>query len=247
MFCFKLILAYEGTNYSGWQIQPNGTTVQELLQKKIAIILREDVTVTGSGRTDAGVHAYGQAAHFHTEKPIDIHRFKYSLNATLPRDIRVLEVSEVPHTFHARYSAIGKIYHYHLTCGPVQDPFKRFYSLHVPEKLDIALLKCGAACFVGTHDFTSFANEAYKGSAAKNPVCTIKRLDVVEHKRSIRLEFEGDRFLYKMVRNITGTLLEVALKKESVDTIALMLQQKDRKCSGQAAPPHGLFLMQVNY
>lgn len=244
---YKMIIAYDGTKYCGWQIQPNGVTIQELLQKHIATILRHEVVVIGSGRTDAGVHALGQVAHFHFPDAIDLYRFQGSINGLLPLDIRVREVSEVSPDFHSQYSATGKIYHYHLHLDRVLDPFHRLYRLHVLEKIDVELLKKAARLFLGTHDFTAFANEAHSGTAAHDAVRTLFRLDVVEQPGGIRLEFEGDGFLYKMVRNITGTLLEIAAGKRQMEEIDEIFAKKDRKLSGKAVPPHGLFLVQVNY
>jgi tRNA pseudouridine38-40 synthase len=244
---YKLIIAYDGTAYCGWQVQPNGISIQEIIQEKTSIILREKIVVIGSGRTDAGVHALGQTAHFHSKPIEDPFHFRKSLNALLPKDIRILQVEEALNTFHAQYSAIGKIYHYYLHLDRVLDPFKRLYSLHVKEKIDLGILKETAKVFLGTHDFTSFANEAHLGSASRDPVRTLKRLDIVDEPGGVCLEFEGDGFLYKMVRNIVGTLLEVAAGKCSKDHLPLILAAKDRKAAGQAAPPHGLFLMKVNY
>lgn len=244
---YKLTIAYDGTAYCGWQIQPNGRTIQEILQDKLAIILRQEVVVIGSGRTDSGVHAQGQVAHFHFPSAIEIFRVHGSLNSLLPSDIRVYDFVEVPPDFHAQYSAIGKTYHYHLHLDPVQDPFRRLYSLHIREKIDLSLLQQGAKLFAGTHDFTSFANEAHSGCAAHDAVRTIHRLDIIEQSGGVRLEFEGDGFLYKMVRNITGTLLEVASHKRPLEDIQKILAAKDRRLAGKAAPPHALFLMHVKY
>lgn len=244
---YKLTLAYDGTDYCGWQVQPNGITIQEVIQDKLAIILRAKTTLTGSGRTDTGVHAIGQVAHFHSAPIADLSKFLYSLNALLPQDIRALNIEEVALEFHAQYSPKGKIYHYHLTLDRVQMPFIRRYALHVKMKVDLALLASAAKKFIGTHDFTSFANEAHTGTAAHDAVRTLHRLDIVEEEGGIRLEFEGDGFLYKMVRNIVGTLLEVATGKRPPEDIERLFAVKDRREAGQAAPPHGLFLVKVNY
>lgn len=244
---YKLILAYDGTDYCGWQVQLNGIAIQEVLQDKLAIILRTKTTLTGSGRTDAGVHAIGQVANFHSAPIADLSKFLSSLNALLPRDIRALSIEEVPLHFHAQHSPTGKIYHYHITLDRVQMPFIRRYALHVKMKIDLALLTSTAKKFIGTHDFTSFANEAHTGIAAHDAVRTLYRLDVVEEEGGIRLEFEGDGFLYKMVRNIVGTLLEVATGKRPPEDIERLFSAKDRREAGQAAPPHGLFLVKVDY
>jgi tRNA pseudouridine38-40 synthase len=244
---YKLTIAYDGTNYSGWQVQENATSIQQLIQKAIFTIIREKVNLIGSGRTDAGVHAWGQVDHFKTEKNIDIYRLLASLNGLLPMDIRILEIEKVPLSFHAQISAIGKTYHYHLYLDRVQDPFRRLYSYHVRRPCDLELLKQASGLFVGTHDFTSFANEAHAGSASRNPVRTITSINIIPETGGVCLEFTGDGFLYKMVRNIVGTILEVTSGKRPLEDIPIILKGRDRRLAGQAAPPHGLFLMKVYY
>lgn len=246
-FNCRLTIAYDGTHYHGWQVQQNANTIQAIIEEKIKIILREDVRVIGSGRTDAGVHAKGQVAHFKHRNPINLFRFLGSLNGLLPWDIRMLKVEEAPLDFHAQYSALGKTYHYHLHLDRVQDPFKRLYSYHVREKIDLEAMRDAARLFLGTHDFTSFANEAHAGCAAYDPIRTLKRLDIVPQEGGVRLEFEADGFLYKMVRNIVGVLLETAAGKRLKEDIPLILEAKDRRRAGAAIPPHGLFLMHVTY
>lgn len=247
MHIYKLTIAYDGTEYSGWQIQPNASSIQEHIQGAIKLYLRHDVALIGSGRTDAGVHAAGQVAHFKSEEEIDIHRFHRSLNGMLPRDIRILQVEQAPPDFHSQRSAYSKIYHYHLWLDPVQDPFRRRYSYHVFEPVDLSLLKKASAQFVGTHDFTTFTNEANTGCAARNPVRTIMRIDMVPEEGGVRLEFEADGFLYKMVRNIVGAVLAVAKGKRDLSEIPELFAARDRRRAPNAVPPHGLFLMHVNY
>lgn len=244
---FKLIIAYDGTNYSGWQIQPNGVSIQEKLHQALKILLKQEVHITGSGRTDAGVHALGQVAHFTHSSDIDLRRLQNSLNGLLPIDIRIRSVEAVPLDFHARYSAISKTYHYHLHFDRVMDPFHRLYRLHVLEKINLGLLIDASQLFVGTHDFTSFANEAHAGVAAHDPVRNLARLDIIPQDGGVRLEFEGDGFLYKMVRNIVGTLLEVASGKMDINDIPKVFEAKDRRLAGKAAAPQGLFLVRVDY
>lgn len=245
---YRMVIAYEGSAFSGWQIQPNAPSIQEELEKAIATLLGHHTRVIGSGRTDAGVHAVGQVAHFMTENAIDIERFHRSLNGLLPHTIRVMLFEEAPEDFHAQYSAIAKTYHYHLHLDRIEDPFRRPYHLQVFRSIDRELLKEAAQQFVGTHDFSSFANEAHSGAAAKNPVRTLHRLDVIEEGPSaIRLEFEGNGFLYKMVRNIVGMLLEVSTGKREIGDIVKLFAAKDRRLAGRAASPKGLFLMQVDY
>lgn len=247
MHRYRIIIAYDGTNYAGWQVQETGLAIQPVVQKALETILRHPVDLTGSGRTDAGVHALGQTAHFDSPLTLDPRRICFSLNALLPTDIRVIDLEPTESTFHARYSAISKIYHYHMHLGKTHDPFQRLYQYHILGAFDRKRLKEAAKEFLGTHDFTSFANQAHRGSASHDPVRTLTRLDVAEEGDSLRLEFEADGFLYKMVRNITGTLVDVAQGRFGVEEIAAMLKAKDRRKAGSAAPPHGLFLMRVNY
>ena len=176
---YRLDIAYDGTHYVGWQVQPNGLSIQELIQDALLLITKESISCAGSGRTDAGVHARGQVAHFDTTYLLDTKTTIKSLNGLLPKDIRINDVLEVPSTFHARYSAKKKIYHYYLRLDPVEDPFHRLYQWHIRKEIDIKTLKQAAKEFIGTHNFASFANESYKGASAKNPIRSLYRLDLV--------------------------------------------------------------------
>lgn len=248
MHRYKLTIAYDGTRYSGWQVQPNAPSIQELIVNALKVILRaEKIVLIGSGRTDAGVHAKGQIAHFKWDGTIDTKRLLLALNGILPLDIRIKEAALAAADFHSQYSAVSKEYHYHLYLDPVMDPFRRLYCWQVRRKLDLELLRTAAKQFLGTHDFSSFANEKHAGSASRNPIRTLFRLDVVEQEGGVRLEFEGDGFLYKMVRNIVGTLVDVASGKRPIDDIEKIFQSKDRREASLAAPPEGLFLIQVKY
>jgi tRNA pseudouridine38-40 synthase len=242
---YKLTIAYDGTHYSGWQVQENSISIQSLVQKALQTALRHPVSLTGAGRTDAGVHAQGQTAHFDTPPPTDLHRLRLSLNALLPPDIRIFEIQPADAEFHARYSAKAKIYHYHLHLDPISDPFTKLYRHQVFGSFDLERLNQGTKQFLGTHDFTSFANT--KEHAQTDSIRTLYRLDVVAEKGGIRLEFEGDGFLYKMVRNITGTLIDVATGKLKAEQIPLIFQARDRRKASFAAPPQGLFLVKVVY
>lgn len=242
---YKLTIAYDGTNYSGWQVQENGQSIQSFIQKALQTALRHSLDLSGSGRTDAGVHAQGQMAHFDTDVPFDPHRLRLSLNALLPIDIRILLIEAVPHTFHARYSALSKVYHYHLHLDPISDPFTKLYRAQIYGHFDLEKVKMAIPHFVGTHDFTSFANT--KEATQIDTVRTIFRIDIVEQKGGLRLEFEGDGFLYKMVRNITGTLIDVGAGRIDPADIPRILSARDRRQAGSAAPASGLFLHQVKY
>lgn len=248
MLTYKLTISYDGTVYSGWQIQSNALSIQQIIRDKLALLTQiSDLNLVGSGRTDAGVHAAGQAAHFRCEKKLDIFRFLHSLNALLPKDIRILSMGLVDNEFHARYSAIGKEYHYCIHLDRVMDPFRRHYCWHFHQPLDIGLLQIAAPLFIGTHDFTSFSNETHKGPASRNAVRHLTRLDCCQVKGGIRLEFEGDGFLYKMVRNIVGTMVQVASGIRHIEEIPLIFAAKDRCAAGPAAPSQGLFLFNVKY
>lgn len=243
---YRMVIAYDGTDYGGWQIQPNAITIQEVLQKTLGQILQQPVMVTGSGRTDAGVHALGQVAHFSIDKDIDIVKLLNSTNSLLPKDIRVRLLENAPDGFHSRYSTRSKTYHYHITTG-VRDPFRRRYSAYFPYAFDVEAVRKAAACFVGTHDFTTFANESAEGSASRDAVRELYRLDVIDEGHGYRFEFEGEGFLYKMVRNIMGTLLEVGSGKLSAKDIEPLFQARDRRKAGKTAAPEGLFLIRVDY
>lgn len=244
---YKLTIAYEGTHYCGWQVQKGATSIQSLVQQALQTFLRHSLDLTGSGRTDAGVHAWGQTAHFDSPIPFDRQRLCLSVNALLPPDIRIRSVEPVDPQFHARYQAKAKTYHYYLHLDRVISPFIRLYRYQVFSKVDLSLLQEATSYFLGTHDFTSFANEKERGTASYDPVRTLFRLDMIEEPGGVRLEFEGDGFLYKMVRNISGTLLDVATHKIRPQQIPALFEAKDRKKTGAALPPQGLFLMQVHY
>lgn len=245
---YKLTIAYDGSQYKGWQVQPNGDSIQAILQSKLELVLRHPIQLTGAGRTDAGVHAYGQTAHFDTENAIDYYRFLHSVNSLLPKDIRVSQMEQVEHDFHVRYSAKRKIYRYCISIGKIQNPLRRFYCHHHPQSLDIDKLRKGAERLLGTHDFKGFANSANTGAASYDSVRTLYRVDIVETLlEEIWIEFEGNGFLYKMVRNIVGTLLEIGSGKTDLQVIDQIFCSKDRSLGGQTAPPHGLCLVSIDY
>ncbi len=256
-YTYRLDIAYDGSLYAGWQIQPNAVTIQEVIEEKLAVILQEHYRITGAGRTDAGVHAFQQVAHFTTTSQIDLYRVQRSLNGTLPHDIRILNLQQVSCHFHARKSAQAKEYHYTLVTGPYVLPFDRKYVWHIFTPLDASLLHKAAARFVGTHDFFAYANENTKGAAAKNSVRTIYEVRVHiedigtsgDHSalQKIRLEFYGNGFLYKMVRNITGMIVAVASGKRPIEDIDRSFEERDRKAVDRAAPPQGLTLVRIDY
>lgn len=247
MHKYILKISYDGSRYSGWQIQPNAPSIQEEIQKILFQVLAKPIQICGSGRTDGGVHALGQVAHFSVEDPVNIHKLFNALNGLLPWDIRIKNIKEVDTDFHARYSATGKIYHYHFWNDPVIDPMFFPYRLHLRNAFDVHRVQAALALFVGKKDFTTFANLRESHQVLQNPIRHLKRLDLVLQEGGFRLEFEGDGFLYKMVRNIVGILLEVGQGRRQIETIEDLFLQKDRKSIGSPAPARGLFLQQVLY
>jgi len=244
---YKLTIAYDGTNYCGWQVQNTGPSNQAFVQQALLTALRHPTDLSGSGRTDSGVHARGQTAHFDTPNLIDPQRLLFSLNGLLPPDIRITSLEPASDTFHARYSAKQKTYHYHIHLDPVADPILAPYRYHLFDQIDRKKLTEGTKLFLGTHDFTSFANDAHRGCAAHDPIRTLSQFDLIEQPGGVRLELTSDGFLYKMVRNLVGTLIEVGRGKIKPEQVAGIIAAKDRSKAGKAVPPHGLFLMQVHY
>lgn len=244
---YRMIIAYDGTHFSGWQIQPNANSIQGEIEKALSTVLRTPIRITGSGRTDQGVHAKGQVAHFEIDHCLDEQKVLLSLNGILSADIRVRALEQVPLDFHATRSAKSKIYHYHFWLEPVIDPILYRYRLHVRKPLDLKLIQKATQKFVGVKDFTTFANLRGPGILYKNPVRHLRRLDMILEEGGVRLEFEGDGFLYKMVRNIVGVLLEVGNKRLNIESIDQLFEKKDRGAIGMPAPAHGLFLKKVNY
>ena len=244
---YKLVIAYNGARFCGWQVQKSALSIQGLVQKAVEIALRHSVTLPGSGRTDAGVHAQGQTAHFDTPSPIDPLRLRFTLHALLPPDIRILEVIEVPSDFHARFSASSKIYHYHLHLDPTPDPFSAPYRHIVRRTCDLDRMAKAIPYFIGTHNFTSFANSSTDGISPEEGIRTLYRLDLIEQKGGVRLEFEANGFLYRMARNITGALLAVAANKIEPEEMIPMREAQKRQNLFKPAPPQGLFLHEVCY
>jgi tRNA pseudouridine38-40 synthase len=245
---FKLTLAYDGTAYGGWQVQPNARTIQEELEAALHTIVGLPVPTIASGRTDAGVHALGQVVSFACETRLDGDTFRKALNAHLPRDIVALDLREVATSFHAIRDALRKRYRYVIQDGPTRDVFCRTYAWQFPHRLDAVAMRLAAQTLLGTHDFASFETS---GSARATSVRTI--LDVQVERRStvpldrIEIDIEADGFLYNMVRNLVGTLVEVGRGKQPPGWVAEVLAAKDRKLAGMAAPPQGLFLVRVEY
>ena len=241
---FKLVLEYDGTNYHGWQIQPNLPTIQATIEAAICEVAQLDVDVIGAGRTDAGVHALGQVAHFSTTARLTAEEWQRALNGLLPPDIAVLAVEPVPDSFHARFSAKSKLYRYLILTRVHRSALSRSKVLHYPYPLDLAAMQDAARALVGTHDFSSFQNSP---TDAENPVCTITHLTIERFGDEIRFEVESNRFLKQMVRAIVGTLLEVGRGKLKAGDVAGILAARDRTKAGPTAPAHGLYLVRVAY
>jgi len=241
---FKLIVEYDGTDYCGWQRQINGPSVQQTLEEALSQLTGEAIAVTGSSRTDAGVHAMGLCAHFDSATRIPPEKIAFALNTMLPPDIRIRESGPAPEGFHARYSACGKVYRYRFFNSRHDCAIGRQYAAHVPLSLDVDLMNREAQELIGTHDFEAFAAS---GSVVKSTVRTIYRVQVTRCGENVELLVLGDGFLYNMVRIIAGTLMEVGTGKREPGAIARAIETKDRLALGQTAPAKGLTLMRVLY
>jgi len=241
---FKLTLEYDGTNYHGWQVQPNLPTIQKALESTIKRVAQHEAHVTAAGRTDAGVHAMGQVAHFASTARLTAEEWLRALNGLLPTDIAVLSVEEVPETFHARFSAKSKLYRYRIFARPHRSALSRSKILHYPYPLDLDAMEVACRPLIGQHDFTSFQGSPTDN---ENPVCTITKLTVYRFGDEVIFEVEANRFLKQMVRNIVGTLLEVGRGKLQAGEVAGILAAKDRTKAGPTAPAHGLYLVKVDY
>ncbi len=240
----KLTIEYEGSNYHGWQVQPNATTIQGEIVKAIKKVTKEDVNLIGSGRTDTGVHAKGQVANFITESNIPEDKFSYAINSQLPLDISILKSEEVPMNFHSRYDAMGKRYSYIIYNNPIRSPLYRNYTYHVPYKLDFEKMNIAKRDLLGTHDFKAFMAS---GSSIVDTVRTIHSISLTKKNDLIYFQIEGNGFLYNMVRIIVGTLIEVGNGKITQDSIMQILESKNRDTAGHTAPARGLYLEKVFY
>ena len=240
----RLTVEYDGTNYSGWQRQENAVSVQQRLEEALQRLLREPVRVTGASRTDAGVHALGQVAHFDTASRIPPEKYAFALNTMLPDDIRVRASQAAAEDFHARFHAQGKIYRYMMFNSPHASALWRNSHAHVMYPLDEALMNAEARSVVGTHDFSAFAAS---GSVAKDTVRTIYDCRVARSGDELMLLVHGNGFLYNMVRILAGTLIQVGSGKLEPGAIQRALAGKSRLSLGITAPAHGLTLMRVFY
>ncbi len=242
----KLTIAYDGTHYHGWQATPMGPSIEGTLRGVLEQILQETVALQAASRTDAGVHAVGQVVYFlTTHQFIDHYKFKHSLNCLLPKDIVVLESENAAPNFHPTLAAAGKEYHYALCTGSTQLPQMRQYSWHFPLALDIPLMREAANLLVGTRDFKAFCN-IKKKECYSDHTCSLESIEIetIEPRR-LQIKICGNRFLYKMMRNLVGTLAYVGCGKLKLAQIPEILEMKDRTQAGITAPAHGLTLFRV--
>jgi len=248
MINIKLTIEYEGTKYHGWQRQKSLLSIQGILEEKISQITQEKITLNGSGRTDAGVHALGQVANFKTNSSIPLIELTFVLNRMLPLDIRIKKAERVDNNFHARYSAVSKIYHYYVLNSNQNNNyisiFLRNYVYCIYENIDLGEMKKASNYLQGEHDFTSFA---CSGSRIRNWKRKIKNISIIKKGNIFCFHLEADAFLYKMVRTIVGTLLEVGKGKIDYLEMKKILEAKNRKIAGRTVPAKGLFLMKVKY
>lgn len=242
--CLKLTIMYDGTAYHGFQRQKNGVTVQEVLEEQLARLFGHSLTITGSGRTDQGVHATGQVVNFQTTGTIPTDRIVHAAKSILPSDIVVVKAEEVAEDFHATWSAVSKRYCYKLYLSPIANPFYRNFTWHIEKRLDVEAMKLASRYLSGTHDFLAFCAA---GGSAKSSVRTLYSIDVTEKKEIAEWRYWGNGFLYHMVRNLMGTLVEVGLGKRRPDSMIDLIEAQDRRLAGITAPPQGLYLEQVYY
>ena len=240
----KIVIAYDGTRYGGWQVQKNAKTVQGEIEKTLKKILSERVRVTGSGRTDAGVHAKAQNANFRTKSVVRPEKLQNALNANLPDDISVIKIKNVPENFHSQFDAKSKIYRYTILNSRFDEPIMRRLYHKVPYLLDMPLMKKEAAKLEGRHDFKSFQTKA----GIQDTVRTVKKISIKKSGNNfIYIDIEADGFLYNMVRNIVGTLVEIGRGYFNEGSAQRILRAKDRRKAGPTAPAKGLTLIKVKY
>lgn len=244
---YKAVIAYDGTNFNGFQSQPNGRTVQEELEKTLKKMNNgKTIQIFGSGRTDAGVHAEGQVIHFDYPEDRPLERIRYALDTQTPEDISVKQVEKVREDFHARYHVTEKTYQFRVDIGKPRSPFRRFYASYYPYPLDLDKIYRALPDLLGTHDFTSFCAS---GSSVDDKIRTIyeAKMEVNKQGDELLFTFRGDGFLYKMIRILVGTLLKIGNGRMDETSIPTVLAAKDRNLAGPTAHPEGLYLVEVNY
>ena len=239
---YKLLIQYDGSNYSGWQIQKNSNSIQQIITESLEILTKEKINLIGSGRTDSGVHALGQAANFRTEMDMDIYRFKHSLNSILPSDILVSAMEEVDPEFHARFDAKKRTYLYLIT--QTRSPFYKNYSYFYPRKIDIEKLNSLSRLFLGEKDFTSFSK---KNEEIENKDCTVFKAFWRKKGEVILFSIQANRYLRGMVRTIVGTLLNAQVQTNQETFIQEIFNSQNREDAFESVPAKGLFLYKVEY
>lgn len=241
----RLTVQYDGSNYAGWQSQKNGRTIQETIERALAKITGERIVIIGSGRTDAGVHALGQVAHFTTSSRLPADRLKRALNSILPGDIVIAAAADAPPRFHAQFDAKAKVYRYALATGDTVDPLIRNFVGRARYRLDIAAMRREARELIGRHDFKAFLRA--RGERGQDTRRNMRRVTITAKKDMVYFELEADGFLYNMVRTIVGTLVEVGRGKFPPGTIRTILRTKDRRRCGPTMSARGLVLVRVTY
>ncbi|RMH31590.1 MAG: tRNA pseudouridine(38-40) synthase TruA [Nitrospirae bacterium] len=244
MDTLKLIVEYDGTRYAGWQRQRDQPTIQAAIEHALARITQSRITVTAAGRTDAGVHAIGQVVSTRVPKSLPTDVWLRALNSLLPADIAIRHVERVSESFHARYSAVSKVYQYKILNRPTRSALHRHRLWHLPGALDLDAIQEAARYFLGTQDCSSFQGSP---TSNRNPLCTITRCEVTRAGAQLIVVCEADRFLKQMVRTMVGTLMEVGTGKRRPEEILQILAAKNRCAAGKTAPPHGLYLWKVTY
>ena len=240
----KLTVEYDGTNYHGWQIQPSGETIQSVLERAVSTFLRKPTRVTGSGRTDAGVHALGQVVNFLSDQDFDRYRIQRALNALTPNDITIKEVEIVADSFDARRDGRSRVYEYHILNRSTPSPFHLSRAWHLHEPLDVQAMREAINCLLGEHDFSSFRAA---GCDAAHPVRKVYRVFLHPRDELLVFTIEATAFLRHMVRNIVGTLVEVGRGLRTPESFGELLEARDRTKAGATAPACGLFLVEVKY
>ena len=240
----RMVVSYDGTAYRGWQLQPNGVTIEEVLNRELTALLKEPIAVIGASRTDSGVHARGNVAVFDTENRMPADKICFALNQRLPEDIRVQTSEEVPAEWHPRKANCTKTYEYKVLNRKISMPLERLYAHFCYFNLDLNKMREAAAYLVGEHDFKSFCTVR---TQAEETVRTIYSLDITKQDDMITIRISGSGFLYNMVRIIAGTLFDVGIGKIAPEDIPVILEKKDRKAAGPTAPAHGLTMIGIEY